>query len=86
MRGRWVGVVCKGHNCIIPNIKTYFDKKVYNIFRFDASVTVKQPPWLLNICTFKMKSNLKTFLILKNDTKTHAITNLIQANIVVGKN
>ena len=28
MRGRWVGVVCKGHNCMIPNIKTYFDKKV----------------------------------------------------------
>ena len=36
--------------------------------------------------TFKMKSNLKTILILKNDTKTRVITNLIQANIVVGKN
>ena len=45
---------------------------------------MKQLPWLLNICTFKMKSNLKTFLILKNDTKTCVITNLIQANIVVG--
>ena len=28
MQDRWVGVVCKGHNCMIPNIKTYFDKKV----------------------------------------------------------
>ena len=28
MKGRSVGVVCKGYNCMIPNIKTYFDKKV----------------------------------------------------------
>ena len=37
---------------------------------------MKQPPLLLNICTFKMKSNLQTFLILKNDTETRAIANL----------
>ena len=46
-----------------------------NIFGF-ASVTVKQPFSLLNICMFKMKSNLKIFLIFKNGTKTCAIANL----------
>ena len=79
MKDRWVGVVCKGHNCMMPNIKTYFDKKS-NIFSFDPSVTVKQWPLLLNICTFKMKNNLKTFLILNNNTKTHAIANLSSNN------
>ena len=31
---------------------------------------------LLNICTFKIKSNLKTLLILQSDTKTRATANL----------
>ena len=75
MKDRWVGVVCKGHKCMIPNIKTYFDKKSI-IFSFNAKVTVKQPPLLLNICRFKIKSNLKTLLILQSDTKTRATANL----------
>ena len=28
MKDRWLGLVCKCHNCIISNIKIYFDKKV----------------------------------------------------------
>ena len=60
---------------MIFNNKTYFDKKV-TICRFGAIVTVKQPSSFLNICMFKIKSNLKTFLIFKNDTKTCAIPNL----------
>ena len=28
MKDRWVGDVCKGHNCMISNIKIYFDKKL----------------------------------------------------------
>ena len=42
-----------------PILKLTFIKS--NIFSFHASVTVKQPPLLLNICKFKMKSNLKHF-------------------------
>ena len=46
---------------------------------------MKQPPLLLNTCTFKMKNNLKIFLILKNDTKTRAITNLYSSKYCCGK-
>ena len=46
------------HNCVIPNIKVYFDKNS-NIFSFGASIIVEQSFSLLNICTFKMKSNVK---------------------------
>ena len=44
-----------------PTTKTYTDKKV-NIFNFGANVTMKKSSLLLNICAFKMKSNLKLFL------------------------
>ena len=36
-KGRW-GVFCEGHNCMIPDIKTYSDKKV----RFLALMPVLQ--------------------------------------------
>ena len=45
---------------MILNIKTCFNKKS-NTFSFGASVIVKQPSSLLNLCTFKIKSNLKHF-------------------------
>ena len=40
---------------MIPNIKEVV------FFNFGTSVTVKQPSSLLNVCMFKMKSNLKRF-------------------------
>ena len=49
--GGW-GVVCGRHNCMVPNIETYFDEKG-NICSFGASVTVKQPSLPLNVSTFK---------------------------------
>ena len=49
---------------MIPNIKTYFDKKI-NIFSFAASVTGKEPSLLLNRCMFKMRSNLKNIFNLQ---------------------
>ena len=62
--GGW-GVVCGRHNCMIPNIKTYFDKKHNILITFLALVSVLQwnshPHSILNICMFKMKSNLKYF-------------------------
>ena len=72
------------HNCMIPYIKTYFNKNG-NISSFGASVVVKHSSSLLNICTFKMKSNLKTSLIFKNVTKTCAIANLYSNKHYRGK-
>ena len=43
-------------NCMIPNIKTYFDKNVTFLVLVPA---MKHSSSLLNICTFKMKSNLQ---------------------------
>ena len=57
VRGWGDGVGCGRHNCLILNIKTCFDKKVTPLVL--VSVLMKQPSSLHNICTFKMKSNLK---------------------------
>ena len=46
-------IFCGHHHYIISNVK----KVVSNIFGFGANLPVKQPNSLLNICTFKMKSN-----------------------------
>ena len=69
---------------MIPNIKTYFDKKI-NIFSFGASVTVKQPFLLLNICIAKMKSNLKNIFNLQKWHQNSQLQIFIQANINVRK-
>ena len=43
---------------MMPNVKTYFDSKCNSVI---ASVIVEQSSLLLNICMFKMKSNVKHF-------------------------
>ena len=43
-------------------LKVNFDTLIKsNIYSFEAGVTVKQPFLVLNICTIKMKSNLKLY-------------------------
>ena len=71
MGGWWV--VCEGHNYMIPNIKTFFDKKVI----FLVLMSMKHPSSFLNICTFKMKKyNLKPFESLRMAPKICTIKNL----------
>ena len=63
---------CGYHNCMIPNIKTYFDKKVTILALMPMLQWSNHPHFLIYVHS-KWKV---TFLILKNGTTTHAIVNL----------
>ena len=82
--GGW-GVVCGSHNCIILTIKTCFDKKA--TFLALVPVLVKQPSLHLNICMFKMKSNLKNICNLQEWYQNmHNCKSLFKQILPVGKN
>ena len=77
--GGWVKklvIFCGRHKCMIPNVKevTFLDL-----------VPALQPSSLLSICMFKMKGNLKTFLIFKNGTKTSNCKSLFLSKYYLGK-
>ena len=79
------GVVCGSHNCIILTIKTCFDKKA--TFLALVPVLVKQPSLLLNICMFKMKTNLKNIRNLQKWYQNmHNCKSLFKQILPVGKN
>ena len=79
------GVVCGSHNCIILTIKTCFDKKA--TFLALVPVLVKQPSLLLNICMFKMKTNLKNICNLQKWYQNmHNCKSLFKQILPVGKN
>ena len=67
---------------MMPNAEAYFDSKCSSVI---ASVIVEQSSSLLNICTFKMKSNTKHFQSLRMAPKHAELQIFIQANITVEK-
>ena len=71
--GGWVGVVCGCHNCMIPNIKTYFDKKVTFLVLVSVLQWNSHPHFLIYVCSkwkvINFKSLLKQILLWEKKLK-----------------